>query len=129
MAKRPPTDMDRIVGRNIRVHRLAKRLSQTELGEKLGVTFQQIQKYEKGTNRVGSGRLFQISTIFNVPVTSFFDNGGSPASKASPSPLDLLVDPYSLRLVKAFSELRNTETRLAMVTLLESMVPDSRRRS
>jgi transcriptional regulator with XRE-family HTH domain len=121
--------MDRIVGRNIRVHRLAKRLSQTELGEKLGVTFQQVQKYEKGTNRVGSGRLFQISTIFEVPVTSFFEDGGSPVSKAGESPLELLTDPYSLRLVKAFSELRNTETRQAVVTLLESMVPGGRRRS
>ena len=128
MAKNP-TNMDRIVGRNIRMHRLARRLSQAELGDKLGVTFQQIQKYEKGTNRVGSGRLFQISKIFDVPVTSFFDDGGSLVSRGgSESPLELLVDPYSLRLVKAFSELRSTATRQAMVTLVESMVPGGRRR-
>ena len=55
---------DKLVGRNIRVHRLVRGLTQEGLGEKLGVTFQQIQKYEKGTNRVGSGRLYQIATIF-----------------------------------------------------------------
>ena len=68
MRKRGPQGVDKIVGRNIRIYRLAKGLSQTDLANKLGITFQQIQKYEKGTNRVGSGRLFEISTILGVSV-------------------------------------------------------------
>jgi transcriptional regulator with XRE-family HTH domain len=57
------TSIDKQVGLNIRVHRLAKDMTQEDLGEKIGVTFQQVQKYEKGTNRVGSGRLYQIAEI------------------------------------------------------------------
>ena len=63
MAGRGPDAVDKLVGRNIRVLRLAKGLSQTELADALGITFQQVQKYEKGTNRVGSGRLLKISGV------------------------------------------------------------------
>ena len=73
MASRGPDAVDKLVGRNIRVLRLAKGLSQTELADALGVTFQQVQKYEKGTNRVGSGRLLKISAILGVKITDFFE--------------------------------------------------------
>jgi transcriptional regulator with XRE-family HTH domain len=73
MARRGPDAVDKLVGRNIRVLRLAKGLSQTELADELGVTFQQVQKYEKGTNRVGSGRLLKISAILGVKITDFFE--------------------------------------------------------
>ena len=61
MSQKFATNVDHVVGRNIRIHRMVKGLSQAALGEKLGITFQQVQKYEKGTNRVGAGRLFQIA--------------------------------------------------------------------
>ena len=57
MQQKRAQKIDKVIGRNIRIHRLAKKLSQTELGDELGVSFQQVQKYENGTNRVGSGRL------------------------------------------------------------------------
>ena len=60
------------VGRRVRTQRLAKGLSQTELGERIGVTFQQVQKYEKGTNRIGAGRLSRIAQALEVPVAYFF---------------------------------------------------------
>lgn len=113
--------MDKLVGRNIRVHRLVRGLTQESLGEKLGVTFQQIQKYEKGTNRVGSGRLYQIAALLEVPVTAFFDGGDSPTAVRSASPFDLLADPVSLRLVQAFSEIPDQKTRRAVLALVESM--------
>ena len=72
MSNKSATKIDKLVGRNIRVHRLAKDMTQEALGEKLGVTFQQVQKYEKGTNRVGSGRLYEIAEILEVPLKSFF---------------------------------------------------------
>ena len=112
---------DKLVGRNIRVHRLVRGLTQEGLGEKLGVTFQQIQKYEKGTNRVGSGRLYQIATIFEVPVTAFFEGGDAPTTLKNSSPFDLLSDPVSLRMVQAFAEISDIKTRHAVLALIESM--------
>ena len=73
MSPKQPDSIDQLVSRNIRIQRLAKGLSQTELAEKLGVTFQQVQKYEKGANRVGCGRVFQIARILGVHLTDFFD--------------------------------------------------------
>ena len=72
-----PTDVH--VGRRVREARVAKGMSQTDLGDKLGVSFQQVQKYEKGTNRIGASRLLQTATALNVPVEYFFDgvNDGS----------------------------------------------------
>jgi len=120
MAKRSATNLDRVVGRNIRLCRQAKGLSQSDLAEKLGITFQQIQKYEKGVNRVGAGRLFQIAAILAVPISSLFEEGGGAASEPG-SPLDSLSDPLSLRLVQAFSRLSDSRSRLALVTVAESM--------
>jgi transcriptional regulator with XRE-family HTH domain len=120
MAKRSATNLDRVVGRNIRLCRQAKGLSQSDLAEKLGITFQQIQKYEKGVNRVGAGRLFQIAAILAVPISSLFEEGGGAASEQG-SPVDSLSDPLSLRLVQAFSRLSDSRSRLALVTVAESM--------
>jgi transcriptional regulator with XRE-family HTH domain len=113
--------VDKLVGRNIRVHRLVRGLTQEGLGGKLGVTFQQIQKYEKGTNRVGSGRLYQIAALLEVPVTAFFEGGDTQASVRTASPFDLLADPVSLRMVQAFSEIPDQKTRRAVLALVESM--------
>lgn len=119
--RKKSTPIDAIVGRNIRVYRLAKGLSQTELGNKLGITFQQIQKYEKGTNRVGSGRLYQIGIVLDVPLMSFFEGAEKAASKKDASPFDLLADPLSLRLVQSFSEIADRHTQSAVVALVERM--------
>jgi len=113
--------IDKLVGRNIRVHRLVRGLTQEGLGEKLGVTFQQIQKYEKGTNRVGSGRLYQIAALLEMPVTAFFEGGDAPSNLRNSSPFDLLSDPVSLRMVQAFSEIPDHKTRRAVLALVESM--------
>jgi transcriptional regulator with XRE-family HTH domain len=124
--RKKSTVIDEIVGRNIRIYRLAKGLSQTELGEKLGITFQQIQKYEKGTNRVGSGRLYQISTILDMSVMSFFDGVDSISGKKDASPFKLLADPLSLRLVQSFAEISSRRTRSAVVALVERMTPSGK---
>lgn len=115
--------VDKIVGRNIRIQRLAKGLSQTELANALGVTFQQVQKYEKGTNRVGSGRLLLISKALGVPLLDLFEGSKLPASKSDDkSPFDLLTDPLSLRLVRAFSAITKQQVRHSLVALVESMM-------
>jgi transcriptional regulator with XRE-family HTH domain len=73
MATRKPDVVDIEVGQRIKIQRLAAGLSQTALGEDVGITFQQIQKYEKGANRVGIGRLTRIARVLDVSVNSFFE--------------------------------------------------------
>lgn len=112
--------MDKVVGRNIRTARLARGLSQSALAEKLGITFQQVQKYEKGVNRVGSGRLFEVAAILGIPVTSFFEEANAP-TPAKGSRSAARPDPLSIRLSQAFSKVADSRSRLALVTIAESM--------
>jgi len=79
MSPKTPDEIDVLVGRNIRIHRMAKCLSQKELAERIGVTFQQVQKYEKGVNRIGSGRLIRIAGVLGVTVMTLFDVAHRPS--------------------------------------------------
>src|SRR4051795_8296778 len=81
--KRRGDPRDAEIGKRIRARRLERGLSQTELGQRLGVTFQQIQKYEKGANRVGAGRLQRIAEVLDVPITFFYDGLGTAPNVAS----------------------------------------------
>ena len=122
ISNKSATGIDKSVGRNIRVRRLAAGMSQEELGEKLGVTFQQVQKYEKGTNRVGSGRLYEIAELFDIPVKSFFDGEDKRKQSRSSSPFELLNDPLTKQMLKEFSKIGDKETRRTIMTLVEAMV-------
>jgi transcriptional regulator with XRE-family HTH domain len=116
------TDIDELVGRNIRVLRLNHGMSQTKLAKALGLTFQQVQKYEIGRNRVGAGRLFAVAGLFGVPVSAFFEGAEHPAGNGDgQSPVALLSEPYALRLVQAFCALENTALRRSVVELVEVM--------
>jgi transcriptional regulator with XRE-family HTH domain len=119
MQQKRAQKIDRVIGRNVRTHRLAKKMSQTELGKRLGVSFQQVQKYENGTNRVGSGRLYQIAAILGVHVSTLF-RGGDRSEKANDSGLlDLLAEPQSVRLIRAFAKITDTTVRRSLVQLAE----------
>jgi transcriptional regulator with XRE-family HTH domain len=111
------------VGRRIRARRIECGLSQTALGEKLGVTFQQIQKYEKGTNGVSSGRLGQISDILGVPITFFYDSDGlvktGKTGLTESALFDLMQRHDTQRVAKAFNQLSNRDLRRALVALIE----------
>ena len=124
MARRGPDAVDKLVGRNIRVLRLAKGLSQTELADELGVTFQQVQKYEKGTNRVGSGRLLKISGILGVKITDFFEGTDRMHDTARRSVFDQLALPESFRLVQAFSGINHPNIRRTLVKLIEQIASE-----
>jgi transcriptional regulator with XRE-family HTH domain len=126
MAKKPdPVDVH--VGKNIRVFRLANRLSQMALGRAIGVTFQQIQKYEKGDNRVSSSRLAKLSQILDVPVNRFFEDGGKGVDGAAAEIVtDLLSKPYAIRMLKALAEIRDNQTRIALVELTERIAAKKR---
>jgi transcriptional regulator with XRE-family HTH domain len=134
MTSKEPDSIDRIVGRNIRIHRLQKGLTQTELADALGLTFQQVQKYEKGANRIGASRLQHLSQILQVPVPFFFEGApasiGRPAAEASadgssPSFVsDFLATSEGLDLVRAFTCIEDAKLRRAIVRLVEQIAPD-----
>lgn len=124
--------IDRLVGQNICAHRQQRRMSQSELAAKIGVTFQQMRKFENGTDRVGSSRLFRISSVLEVPINFFFESLGGLQIEGAEYPLvALLADPHALRMLQAFCELqiemRKTITDLATaLAALEKQPPTNR---
>jgi transcriptional regulator with XRE-family HTH domain len=123
MAKRSPLPVDQLVGQNIRICRLQKGLSQTELGQRIGVTFQQVQKYEKGANRVGASRLTLIADVLQVPLPTLFDGAGAAGQVAASeaTPRSLLAKPQSLRLLQAFDRVKDDGTRMALLAVIECL--------
>ncbi len=118
--------VDVIVGKRIRLRRSALSISQTELAERLGLTFQQIQKYERGSNRVSCSRLVELSKALDVPIVYFFEDTGSDEGRLFDQ-LDLRIIPEVRRLVSAFQKIENTQERRLAIALMESMVRGSDR--
>ena len=124
MGPRTPDRVDIEVGQRIKIQRLSAGLSQTKLGESVGVTFQQVQKYEKGANRVGIGRLTRIARVLNVSVNSFFEGQDTidrVAQTGAESPLSLVTQPLAFRLLQAYSTLADGEMRRSIVELVETV--------
>ena len=127
--KKSPSPIDRHIGARIRARRTLIGMSQEKLGEALGLTFQQVQKYEKGTNRIGASRLQQISLILQVPVSFFFEGAPPPPGRPlglgeAPSPAyvtDFLATTDGLALVKAFMRIENSKLRRRLVELVQEM--------
>src|SRR5689334_14137146 len=129
MAKKAPNPIDKHVGSRVRMRRMMLAMSQEKLGDALGLTFQQVQKYEKGTNRIGASRLQQISHILQVPVEFFFE--GSPDLQPSgdgmqdaPSATyvsDFLASSEGLSLTKAFTRIKEPKLRRRIVDLVEEI--------
>jgi transcriptional regulator with XRE-family HTH domain len=125
MGARRRDAVDMLVGQNIRILRQDRGMSQTELGRKIDVTFQQVQKYENGTNRVGSGRLFKIASTFGVPITAFFEGAHETAhGDAGPSPVAMLAEPFALRLLQAFCAVENMDLRRSLAELAEQLAAE-----
>ena len=113
------------LGKRIRLRRVEIDISQSKLADKLGVTFQQVQKYEKGVNRVGAARVQQIATALEVPVTFFYDDDGL-GKRASDGKREveslLFVDSaFSLRLLRAYASVKNQKVQRQFVSLIESI--------
>ncbi len=124
MAKKGPSPVDVEVGRRIRLQRMSAGMSQTELANEIGVTFQQVQKYEKGANRVGAGRLTQIANALRLPVSAFFEGAGEPTSskaRSAASPVELLTQPNALRLLQAYSAIPDESIRASILRLVEAI--------
>jgi transcriptional regulator with XRE-family HTH domain len=128
MAKKAPNPIDKHVGSRVRMRRMMLSMSQEKLGDALGLTFQQVQKYEKGTNRIGASRLQQIANILQVPVSFFFEGAPHTAHSSgmaeAPSPAyvsDFLATSDGLSLTKAFMRIKNNKLRRRIVDLVEQI--------
>ena len=133
MAKKSPNPTDKYVGSRVRMRRLMLSMSQEKLGEKLGLTFQQVQKYEKGTNRIGASRLQHISQILKVPVSFFFEgvSGGKQSEDGSKAPVadyvsEFLSSSDGLALTKAFTNIKDSKLRRRVVDLVEEIAGEQR---
>jgi transcriptional regulator with XRE-family HTH domain len=133
MAKKAPNPIDRHVGSRVRMRRMMLSMSQEKLGDALGLTFQQVQKYEKGANRIGASRLQHIAGILQVPVSFFFE--GSPTQEGetqvglneAPSPAyvsDFLATSDGLALTKAFVRIKDAKLRRRIVDLVEQIASE-----
>jgi transcriptional regulator with XRE-family HTH domain len=128
-----PNPTDQYVGSRVRMRRMMLSMSQTELGDAIGVTFQQVQKYEKGTNRIGASRLHRIVNVLQTPVSFFFEDPreSSAVSKdrrASPSPdyvSEFLTTSDGLALVDAFSQIEDRNVRRSIVRLAQEIAKDA----
>jgi transcriptional regulator with XRE-family HTH domain len=118
MKQRSAGKPDIELGKRIRLRHVEQKISQAELGDKLGVSFQQVQKYEKGVNRVGAARLQQIATALDVPVTFFYDGDGKAREVES---LLFLDSAFSLRLLRAYSKIKDQTVQRQLVSLMESI--------
>ena len=136
LAKKAPNPTDKHVGARVRMRRMMLSMSQEKLGDALGLTFQQVQKYEKGANRIGASRLQQISSILQVPVAFFFEGAphapGHSASSFSEAPSPAYVSEFlatsdGLALTKAFMRIEDSKLRRRIVDLVEQIVADSER--
>ena len=131
MPGRKPNPVDIHVGSRVRLRRMVIGMSQEKLGEKMGLTFQQIQKYEKGTNRIGASRLFQLAQILDVPVQFFFEeaplrtgqgpNGGFSESKTESFLLDFLNSREGLELNRAFVRITDPKVRRRVIELVRAL--------
>jgi transcriptional regulator with XRE-family HTH domain len=117
MSVKSPVPLDKMVGLRMRARRLQLGLSQKALAEALGISYQQVQKYEQGVSRIGAGRLQQLAGILKVPVSVFFDEvrGGGEAM------LDILNTPYSFRVVAAFAKMQDRRIQRCFVHLVEQV--------
>lgn len=119
MAVRKSGPLDAMVGAKIRMFRINRGMSQTALAERVGVSFQQVQKYEKGANRVGASRLSQIASVLGITVGELFESSQEKIVAAN-SPVHLLAEPGALRVLKAYLR-TNSRVRLAIARLVESI--------
>ncbi|MEL7047800.1 MAG: helix-turn-helix transcriptional regulator [Pseudomonadota bacterium] len=137
-SSRRPNPMDAHVGSRVRLRRMLLGMSQEKLGESLGLTFQQVQKYEKGVNRIGASRLYELSKVLDVPVQFFYEQvpgsgseagGGAPGfaePKSESYVVDFLSTREGLELNKAFFRIKDQRVRRSIVELIRSLAGDDR---
>jgi transcriptional regulator with XRE-family HTH domain len=122
--KEEPHSVDVHVGKTIRIQRLLRKVSQTELGDRVGVTFQQIQKYEKGSNRVSASMLVEIAGALSVDVRTFFDDLTAAAANANDNPApseEFVISREGVQLNAAFFSIKNEPLRKKILKLVQAI--------
>ncbi|WP_212111145.1 helix-turn-helix domain-containing protein [Bartonella queenslandensis] len=124
--RKKPDPIDIYVGTRIRLRRNILGLTQEKLGEKLGITFQQIQKYEKGTNRIGASRLQAIAEIMDVPVSYFFDKGLTSQqvegfAENDHNFMDFCSSSEGIQLMRAFTNISDAKVRRKIIDLAKAL--------
>jgi transcriptional regulator with XRE-family HTH domain len=130
MPKKQANPIDVQVGNRVRIRRMLIGMSQERLGDLLGLTFQQVQKYEKGVNRIGAGRLFEVSRILNVPVDFFYEGlatNPSPANEtatSAPPVMEFVSSGEGLQLSLAFMKIKDAKVRKRVLDLVKSLAEE-----
>jgi transcriptional regulator with XRE-family HTH domain len=125
--KKQANPIDVQVGNRVRIRRMLIGMSQERLGDLLGLTFQQVQKYEKGVNRIGAGRLFEMSRILNVPVDFFYEgvNGAQPGTAEEGAPvMEFVSSGEGMQLSLAFMKIKDTKVRKRVLDLVKSLADE-----
>jgi len=119
--------IDGQVGNRVRIRRMLIGMSQEKLGDLLGLTFQQVQKYEKGINRIGAGRLFEIARILDVPIEFFYDGVGTTSDgvgEARAPVMEFVSSTEGLQLSLAFMKIRDPKVRKRVLDLVKSLAEE-----
>jgi len=129
--KKQANPIDAQVGNRVRIRRMLIGMSQEKLGDLLGLTFQQVQKYEKGVNRIGAGRLYEISRILGVPIDFFYEGvaavpepAGFAESRGAPPVMEFVSSGEGLQLSLAFMKIKDPKVRKRMLDLVKSLAED-----
>ena len=131
MPKKQANPIDAQVGNRVRLRRMLIGMSQERLGELLGLTFQQVQKYEKGVNRIGAGRLFEVARILGVPIDYFYEgamaqsSGSATENESSPPVMEFVSSGEGLQLSLAFMKIKDPKLRKRVLDLVKQMADDS----
>src|SRR5579883_2904371 len=128
MPKKQANPIDVQVGNRVRIRRMLIGMSQERLGDLLGLTFQQVQKYEKGVNRIGAGRLFEVARILNVPVDFFYEGVGQEGeggfAEESAPVLEFVSSAEGLQLSLAFMKIKDPKVRKRVLDLVKSLAAE-----
>ena len=129
---RGPNPIDVHVGSRVRLRRQLLKMSQEKLGEELGVTFQQVQKYERGANRVGASRLYRLSRVLDVPVQYFFEGLGEKSAATgmaegdqTPIVYDFIQSSDGVALAESFSRIRDVRVRRRILELVRTLAEEA----
>jgi len=127
MQKKQANPIDVQVGNRVRIRRMLIGMSQERLGDLLGLTFQQVQKYEKGVNRIGAGRLYEVARILNVPVDFFYEGlsstnpPGLNEQEDVPPVMEFVSSGEGLQLILAFMKIKDAKVRKRVLDLVKSL--------
>jgi transcriptional regulator with XRE-family HTH domain len=131
--KKQTNPIDIQVGHRVRIRRMLIGMSQERLGDLLGLTFQQVQKYEKGVNRIGAGRLFEVSRILNVPIDFFYEGvntqPGVSEPESAPPVMEFVSSGEGLQLSLAFMKIKDAKVRKRVLDLVKSLAEDEEQKS